>query len=151
MRWPNEPLERLPISCAAGLRRRGLQRPLRWRTHWRRLSNLTMTDDNNWALTNIRAIQALSWITGIKHSVGEYVRWYFCDVNGVEGAWGLFKRQIYGIHHWVSEKHLQRYLDEVCYRYNSREMGEGERVNDLLDRVSGRLTHKALTSVETEI
>ena len=84
------------------------------------------------------------WHFQVNHSAGEYVRWFFIHVNGIEGAWGLFKRQIYGIHHWVSEKHLQAYLDEMCYRYNRREMGEGERVNDLLDRISGRrLTYKA--------
>jgi transposase-like protein len=87
----------------------------------------------------------------VNHSAGEYVRWYFIHVNGIEGAWSLFKRQIYGIHHWVSEKHVQAYLDEMCYRYNRREMGEGERVNDLLDRVSGRLTYKALISAETDL
>ena len=87
----------------------------------------------------------------VNHSAGEYVRWFFIHVNGIEGAWGLFKRQIYGIHHWVSEKHLQAYLDEMCYRYNRREMGEGERVNDLLDSVSGRLTYKALISDKAEV
>jgi len=61
----------------------------------------------------------------VNHSAGEYVRLFFCHTNGIEGARGLFKRQIYGIHHWVSEKHLRRYFDEMCYRYNRREMGEG--------------------------
>ena len=37
------------------------------------------------------------------------------------------------------------------YHYNRREMGEGERVNDLLDRVSGRLTYRTLIGAETEI
>jgi ISXO2-like transposase domain len=65
-------------------------------------------------------------------------------VNGIEGAWSLFKRQIFGIHHFVSTKHLDRYLDQMCWRYNRREGGEGARVNDLLNSVSGRLTYKAL-------
>ncbi len=38
----------------------------------------------------------------VNHSAGEYVKHYFCHVNGIEGAWGLFKRQIYGIHHWLA-------------------------------------------------
>lgn len=46
---------------------------------------------------------------------------------------------------------MQAYLDEMCYRYNRREIGEGERVNGLLDLVSGRLAYKALISAETEI
>src|SRR5260370_21194601 len=40
----------------------------------------------------------------VNHSAGEYVRHYFCHVNGIEGAWSLFKRQIFGIHHFVSTK-----------------------------------------------
>ncbi len=54
------------------------------------------------------------------HSVGEYVRG---DVhtNTVEGFWSLFERQLIGQHHWVSVKHLQRYLDERCWSYNNRD------------------------------
>ena len=82
----------------------------------------------------------------VNHSAGEYVKHYFCHVNGIEGAWGLFKRQIYGIHHWVSEKHLSRYLDEMTWRYNRRMLEEGDRVNHFLGSVSGRLTYKMLIS-----
>lgn len=53
-----------------------------------------------------------------------------------------------GVHHWVNEKYLQAHLDEICHRYNRRERSEGERVNDLLYRESGRLTYKALISAE---
>ena len=82
----------------------------------------------------------------VNHSAGEYVRHYFIHTNGIEGAWSLFKRQVNGIHHWISEKHMDRYLGEMCYRYNRREMGEGERINDLLSRTDGRLTYKALVA-----
>jgi ISXO2-like transposase domain len=80
----------------------------------------------------------------VNHGAGEYVRHYVLHINSIEGAWGLFKRQVYGIHHHISPKHLGSYLSEMCYRYNRREMGEADRVNDLLGRVSGRLTYKAL-------
>jgi hypothetical protein len=32
--------------------------------------------------------------------------------------WALLKRQIFGIHHWVSPKHLHRYVGEMSYRVN---------------------------------
>jgi hypothetical protein len=64
--------------------------------------------------------------------------------NSIEAFWSLFKRQYHGTHHWISEKHLDSYLDEACYRANRRKMGEGKRVNDLLTQVEGRLTYKAL-------
>lgn len=88
-------------------------------------------------------------VESVNHSAGEYVR-DFCHINGIEGAWSLFKRQVYGIHHHVSGKHLDAYLGELCYRYNRRDMEEGARVNDLLSHVEGRLTYKALTHAEAE-
>jgi transposase-like protein len=80
----------------------------------------------------------------VNHSAGEYVRLYFIHTNGMENAWSLFKRQVYGIHHWISDKHLDRYLGEFTYRFNRRETGEGARVNDFLGRIEGRLTYKVL-------
>lgn len=53
------------------------------------------------------------------HSRGEYVRGQV-HTNTVEGFWSLFERQLIGQHHWVSVKHLQRYLDERCWSYNNR-------------------------------
>ena len=80
----------------------------------------------------------------VNHSAGEYVKHYFIHTNGLEGAWSLFKRHVYGIHHFVSTKHLDRYLGEFTFRYNRRQAGEGERMNDFLGRTAGRLTYKAL-------
>jgi len=78
------------------------------------------------------------------HSAGQYVVDFFNHTNGIEGAWSLIKRQIYGIHHWVSPKHLSRYLDEMTWRYNRRDQDEDVRVNDLLGQVAGRLRYKEL-------
>lgn len=80
----------------------------------------------------------------VNHSAGEYVRQFYIHTNGIESVWALFKRQIIGTHHWLSPKHLHRYLGEMTWRFNRREHGEGERVNELLSQVEGRLTYKAL-------
>lgn len=80
----------------------------------------------------------------VNHSAGEYVRHYVLHTNGIEGVWALFKRQIVGTHHWLSAKHLSRYLQEMTWRFNLREMDEGDRVNALLAQTSGRLTYKEL-------
>jgi len=80
----------------------------------------------------------------VNHSAGEYVRHFVLHTNGIESVWALLKRQIIGIHHWVSEKHLSRYLAEMTWRYNRREFGEGDRMNALLAQTGGRLTYKAL-------
>ncbi len=65
-------------------------------------------------------------------------------MNGIEGVWSLLKRQIYGIHHWVSAKHLARYVDEAVWRYNRRSVADPMRVGEFLGRVDGRLTYQAL-------
>jgi transposase-like protein len=79
----------------------------------------------------------------VRHSAGEY-RLGDCHTNSIEGFWSLLKRQIIGIHHFVTPKHLNRYVAEVTWRFNLRDIGEGDRVNALLDQVSGRLTYKEL-------
>jgi len=56
----------------------------------------------------------------------------------------LTKRGIVGIYHFTSEKHLQRYVDEFVFRYNSRDMGEGQRMNLLLANNEVRTTYKSL-------
>lgn len=81
----------------------------------------------------------------VNHSAGEYARHFFFHTNSIESAWALLKRQIIGIHHFVSAKHLQRYLDEMMFRQNRREVGEGNRVNMLLSDSDGkRLRYKEL-------
>ena len=80
----------------------------------------------------------------VNHSAGEYVRSFCLHTNGIESVWALFKRQIVGTHHYLSPKHLSRYLDEMTWRFNLRSIGEGERVNALLNQASGRLTYKVL-------
>ena len=80
----------------------------------------------------------------VNHSKGEYVRHYILHTNGIESVWALFKRQINGTHHWLSRKHINAYLGEMTWRFNLREIGEGDRVNALLAQTAGRLTYKML-------
>ena len=80
----------------------------------------------------------------VNHSSGEYVRKFYIHTNGIESVWALMKRQIIGTHHWLSPKHIGRYLGEMTWRFNMRELEDGERMNALLERTSGRLTYKEL-------
>lgn len=80
----------------------------------------------------------------VNHSQGEYVKGYYYHTNSIEGAWSHIKRQIIGVHHWISDKHLGRYLSEMTWRYNRREFEEGDRMNALLSGVDGRLKYKEL-------
>jgi transposase-like protein len=80
----------------------------------------------------------------INHSQDEYVRDEFIHTNSVEGAWALLKRQIIGIHHWVSVKHLHRYVAEATWRFNRRIVEDAPRMAEFLGRVNGRLTYEVL-------
>ena len=55
----------------------------------------------------------------VNHSREEYVRG---DVhtNGIEGFWSMFKRAHKGAFHKMSEKHLDRYVQEFAGRQNMR-------------------------------
>lgn len=79
----------------------------------------------------------------VRHSAGEYVKGD-AHTNSIEGAWSLLKRQIIGTHHWVSAKHLNRYVGEMVFRYNRREMAKADRANALLASTQGPLPYKVL-------
>lgn len=81
----------------------------------------------------------------VNHHAKEYARGEY-HVNSIEGFWALLKRQIIGIHHWVSGQHLFRYVGEAAWRYNLRGIAEGSRFDALLSQATGRLTYKALIS-----
>ena len=79
----------------------------------------------------------------INHAEGEYSRGA-AHTNTVEGFWNILKKQIVGIHHVVSPKHLQRYCDEVTFRYNNRFTEQDARFAGALSNCEGRLTYKQL-------
>jgi hypothetical protein len=79
----------------------------------------------------------------INHDNFQYVDG-LCHTNTVEGYFGLFKRMVYGIYHQVSPKHLQRYVDEHNFRYNSRKQKDVDRFNEALGNVEGRLKYSTL-------
>lgn len=55
----------------------------------------------------------------VNHEAGEYARG---DVhsNTIENLWSCLKRTIKGTHIHVSRQHLQKYVDEVLFRYVNR-------------------------------
>lgn len=51
----------------------------------------------------------------------EYVASGNIHTNNMENFWGTLKRGILGIYHHVSPTHLQKYVDEFCFRYNNKD------------------------------
>lgn len=79
----------------------------------------------------------------VRHSTGQYVRGD-AHTNSIESVWALLKRQIIGIHHWVSPKHLDQYVAEMTFRFNTRGLTSSERANALLGQIEGPLPYKVL-------
>jgi len=57
----------------------------------------------------------------VKHSRRQYVNGEI-HTNNIENFWSILKRGIVGIYHQLSKKHLDRYLSEFSFRYNTRIM-----------------------------
>jgi transposase-like protein len=80
------------------------------------MGSTLITDEHS----SYRALKTYYKHKTICHSAKEYVR---SDIhtNSIESFWSTLKRGIYGIYHHVSKKHLQNYVNELCFRYNNRE------------------------------
>ncbi len=80
----------------------------------------------------------------VDHGAGEYVR-DNAYTNNAEGYFSQLKRSLSGTFHHVSSKHLDRYLAEFDYRYNTRKDKDGLRMTQSIKRSKGkRLTYKEL-------
>ncbi|HEY6272420.1 MAG TPA: IS1595 family transposase [Terriglobales bacterium] len=82
----------------------------------------------------------------VNHSEKEYVRiepdGAVATTNTVEGFFSLVKRGVYGSFHHISKEHLHRYLSEFDFRYNARDVDDGERRQLALKATVGkRLTY----------
>lgn len=86
-----------------------------------------------------------------KHHVVDHGHNIYVDggayTNTIEGFWGNYcKRSINGIYNWVSRKHMQRYFDEFCFRYNTRNVSINERFAEAILHCKSRLTYNELTA-----
>ena len=80
----------------------------------------------------------------VNHSVGEYVKQQV-HTNGIESFWALLKRSHYGIHHYMSLKHLHRYVNEAAFRHNTKTLGTMGFINATATQMNHRrLTYKDL-------
>lgn len=89
----------------------------------------------------------------VAHTAGEYVK-HGAHANEIESVWAVLRRSLLGVYHWVSVKHLARYLNEATFRLH-----EGNCQNDTIDRMrtlgqrlSGRrLTYRRLVRGEVTV
>ena len=81
----------------------------------------------------------------VNHNAGQYVLGNV-HTNTIESFWALFKRGYHGVYHWMSRKHMQRYVDEFAFRWNVRPGTQDEVFANVVERIteSDRLTYKEL-------
>ncbi len=79
----------------------------------------------------------------VNHSANEYVKGNV-TTNALEGTWAHLKLSIQAIYVGVSQKHLQKYCAEFSFRYNRREMSDGERFEDWFGYCRGHITYQTL-------
>lgn len=83
----------------------------------------------------------------VNHSHKEYARFNadgtVSHVNTAESFFSLIKRGVYGSFHHVSKEHLPRYCNEFAFRWNTRKLTDGERMEVAVEMIEGkRLTYK---------
>ena len=82
----------------------------------------------------------------VKHSVKEYVKGQ-AHTNGIESFWSMLKRGYHGTYHQMSEKHLDRYINEFSGRHNSRPLDTEDQMTTLAKGTAGkRLSYRELTA-----
>ena len=80
----------------------------------------------------------------VNHGIGQYVSGN-ATTNRMENFWGNFKRSIIGVYRVLSKWHLQKYVDESVFRFNTRKMQPYERFVYLLPHTNNcRLKYEEL-------
>jgi len=101
---------------------------------------IVMTDDNP-AYRDLE--ETFDSHESVNHSKKEYVRGDV-HVNNIESFWALFKRGYHGTYHWMSPKHMDKYIDEFEFRLNSKDITDPSRLGLMLNHAEGRMTYKQL-------
>ncbi|MBS1612080.1 MAG: IS1595 family transposase [Bacteroidetes bacterium] len=105
--------------------------------------NSNMVTDESHAYTNVGKNYNHQ---RVNHRRKEYVNKENKQIhtNTIEGFWNILKKQIDGIHHSVSPKHLSRYCNEASFRYNNRENAQDEKFELAVTNCEGRLKYQDL-------
>lgn len=86
----------------------------------------------------------------VKHSVSQYVNG-MAHTNGIESFWALLKRGYHGTYHHMSERHLERYIQEFAGRFNIRELDTILQMALVAKRMEGKqLTYEELIQSGSE-
>lgn len=81
----------------------------------------------------------------VDHGKMEYAREGVYFTNSVEGSFSLIDRMVLGIYHQISKKHIQAYLNESAFRYNTRKISQVAKFEKVISNAANRrLTYASL-------
>lgn len=88
-------------------------------------------------------------LTGFNHEMINHYRKQYVRgkvyTNTIESLWSLLKRGYHGVYHYLSSKHLGRYLQESSFRHNTSKQGTMDTITETISRMIGkRLTYQSL-------
>ncbi len=58
------------------------------------------------------------------------------NTNSIENAWSHLKRMIFGTYYHVSKQHMQKYVDEFVFRFNTKKSTDYERFDLYLQNIA---------------
>ena len=71
----------------------------------------------------------------------------FLEVPGIESFWATLKRAHKGVYHKISERHLNRYVQQFAGKHNAREDDTITQMQNVVAGMVGkRLLYKELTA-----
>ena len=73
----------------------------------------------------------------VNHSGKQYVHGNV-HTNSIESFWSLLKRGYYGVYHYMSGKHLKRYIHEFSYRHNTSKVETMDFIGDTITKMIGK-------------
>ena len=80
----------------------------------------------------------------VRHSAREYVRG-MARTNGIKSFWSVLKRAYDGTYHWISHKHLDRYVAQCTGKHNMRDINTLDQMRGVVTgMVRRRLTYREL-------
>lgn len=100
-----------------------------------------------------KAVSGRAHVT-VKHSAGEFVRrnadksGLDAHTNAAKAMHAEIRRAGIGVWHWISPKHLDRYLDEISWRHNRRDIGHLRRIASVLSSAGRPLPVSRLVGKE---
>lgn len=107
--------------------------------HYVEIGSVVNTD--GWEYTGLIGNYEQRSVDHEKHFYGTTYATEFGEIitistNGMENVWSHFDRMILGTYIHVSRKHLQKYVDEFIFRFNTRNFSDSQRFKLLLRNIA---------------